>query len=58
MLLDHLGIQQKILRPRGGQYLMRPKAARDIPAESVTKVSLQMLDNNNCNMDNSRYRRD
>jgi SAM-dependent methyltransferase len=38
LLLDHLCIEEKIVQPTGGQYLMRPKAAGDIPAESVTKV--------------------
>lgn len=37
MLLDHLCIEEKILRPRGGQYLMRSKAAGDVPAAGMTK---------------------
>jgi len=30
MLLDHLCIKEKIVRPSGGQYLMRPRAVSDI----------------------------
>jgi len=31
LLLDHVCIQEKILKPAGGQYLMRPKPIGDIP---------------------------
>ena len=30
MLLDHLCIEEKFVRPTGGQYLMRPKSADDV----------------------------
>ena len=30
MLLDQLCIEEKIVRPRGGQYLMRPRAGSEI----------------------------
>jgi hypothetical protein len=33
MLLDHLCIEEKIVQPRGGQYLMRPRSVNDIPAK-------------------------
>jgi 2-polyprenyl-3-methyl-5-hydroxy-6-metoxy-1,4-benzoquinol methylase len=36
MLLDHLCIEEEIVQPRGGQYLMRPRAINDIPAKSTT----------------------
>lgn len=32
MLLDRLCIEEKIVQPTGGQYLMRPRAANGIPA--------------------------
>jgi SAM-dependent methyltransferase len=32
MLLDHLSIEERVVQPSGGQYLMRPRAANDIPA--------------------------
>jgi SAM-dependent methyltransferase len=32
ILLDRLCIEEKIVQPRGGQYLMRPRAANEIPA--------------------------
>ena len=34
MLLDHLCIQEKIVRPTGGQYLMRPRSVDGVPARS------------------------
>jgi 2-polyprenyl-3-methyl-5-hydroxy-6-metoxy-1,4-benzoquinol methylase len=33
MLLDHLCIEEKIVQPRSGQYLMRPRSVNDIPAK-------------------------
>ncbi len=36
MLLDRLCIEGEIVRPTGGQYLMRPKPVNDIPAKSTT----------------------
>jgi 2-polyprenyl-3-methyl-5-hydroxy-6-metoxy-1,4-benzoquinol methylase len=36
MLFDHLCIEEKIVRPTGGQYLMRPKSLSDIPAKTAT----------------------
>jgi SAM-dependent methyltransferase len=36
MLLDGLCIEEKIVQPTGGQYLMRPRAVNDIPAKSTT----------------------
>jgi SAM-dependent methyltransferase len=36
MLLDRLCIEEKIVQPAGGQYLMRPRSVNDIPAESTT----------------------
>ncbi len=36
MLLDRLCIEEEIVRPTGGQYLMRPKPVNDIPAKSTT----------------------
>jgi hypothetical protein len=39
MLLDHLCIEEKIVRPTGGQYLMRPKSVSDVPAKSATTDS-------------------
>jgi hypothetical protein len=38
MLLDHLCIEEKIVSPTGGQYLMRPRPANDIPASSTLEV--------------------
>ena len=35
MLLDALCIREKIVRPGGGQYLMRPKPVKDIPAKNT-----------------------
>ena len=35
MLLDALCIGEKIVRPSGGQYLMRPKPVQDIPAKNT-----------------------
>jgi SAM-dependent methyltransferase len=35
MLLEHLCIEENILSPTGGQYLMRPKPANDLPSESA-----------------------
>ncbi len=37
MLLDHLCIEEEIVRPTGGQYLMRPRAVDDVPAKSTTE---------------------
>lgn len=31
LLLDHVCVQEKILQPTGGQYLMRPRPANEIP---------------------------
>jgi hypothetical protein len=39
MLLDHLCIEEKIVRPTGCQYLMRPRSVGDIPAKSATTDS-------------------
>ena len=36
MLLDHLCIEEGIVQPAGGQYLMRPRLVNDIPAKSTT----------------------
>jgi SAM-dependent methyltransferase len=36
ILLDRLCIEEKIVAPTGGQYLMRPRSLNDIPAESAT----------------------
>ena len=36
MLFDQLCIEEKIVRPTGGQYLMRPKSVSDIPAKTAT----------------------
>jgi SAM-dependent methyltransferase len=36
MLLDRLCIEEKIVQPVGGQYLMRPRSVNDIPAKSTT----------------------
>ncbi len=33
MLLDHLCIEEKIVPPAGGQYLMRPRMVDDVPAK-------------------------
>jgi SAM-dependent methyltransferase len=38
MLLEHLCIEEKILSPTGGQYLMRPKPANDLPGQSVAAM--------------------
>jgi SAM-dependent methyltransferase len=35
MLLDHLCIEEKILSPTGGQYVMRPRAINDITAKGT-----------------------
>jgi SAM-dependent methyltransferase len=34
MLLDHLCIEEKIVSPTGGQYLMRPRSDTEIPAKA------------------------
>ena len=34
MLLDHLCIEEEIVSPVGGQYLMRPRAIPDFPAKN------------------------
>ena len=36
MLLDHLCIEEGIVRPAGGQYLMRPRSVNEIPAKDTT----------------------
>jgi SAM-dependent methyltransferase len=36
MLLDRLCIEEEIVQPTGGQYLMRPRPVNDIPAKSPT----------------------
>jgi SAM-dependent methyltransferase len=36
MLLDRLCIEEEIVQPTGGQYLMRPRPVNDIPAKSTT----------------------
>ena len=36
MLFDRLCLEEKIVRPRGGQYLMRPKSVHDLPAKNTT----------------------
>lgn len=33
LLLDHVCIQERVLQPTGGQYLMRPRPAKEIPAK-------------------------
>ena len=38
MLFDELYIEEKIVQPRGGQYLMRPRSVDDIPAKSATSA--------------------
>jgi SAM-dependent methyltransferase len=35
LLLDHVCIQEKVLQPTGGQYLMRPRPASEIPAPDM-----------------------
>jgi len=35
LLLDHLCIEEKIVQPAGGQYLMRPRSVDDIPAKAT-----------------------
>lgn len=35
ILLDQLCIEEEIVQPRGGQYLMRPRAANEIPATAA-----------------------
>jgi SAM-dependent methyltransferase len=35
MLLDHLCIEEKIVAPTSGQYLMRPRPVNEIPAKAV-----------------------
>jgi len=35
LLLDHLCIEEKIVQPAGGQYLMRPRSVDDIPAKTT-----------------------
>src|SRR6266536_3840501 len=35
MLLDRWCIEEKIMQPTGGQYLMRPRSVNDIPAKSA-----------------------
>jgi SAM-dependent methyltransferase len=37
LLLDHLCIQEKIVKPAGGQYLMRPKSVSDIQRSGHTR---------------------
>jgi SAM-dependent methyltransferase len=37
LLLDHLCIQEKILEPTGGQYLMRPRPANEIPSLATSR---------------------
>jgi SAM-dependent methyltransferase len=36
MLLDDLCIEEEVVQPRGGQYLMRPRFVNDIRAKSTT----------------------
>jgi hypothetical protein len=36
MLLDRLCIDEKIVEPRGGQYLMRPKPLNETPVKNAT----------------------
>jgi hypothetical protein len=36
MVLDRVCIEEKILKPRGGQYLMRPKAVDEVSAGGTT----------------------
>ncbi|HEV8618872.1 MAG TPA: hypothetical protein VGQ70_05200, partial [Candidatus Udaeobacter sp.] len=36
MLLERLCIEEKIVEPTGGQYLMRPRSVNDIPAKNTT----------------------
>jgi SAM-dependent methyltransferase len=36
MLLDRLCIDEKIVQPTGGQFLMRPRSVNNIPAKSTT----------------------
>jgi len=36
MLLDHLCIEEGIVQPAGGQYLMRPRPVNEIPARTTT----------------------
>lgn len=38
LLLDHLCIQEKIVQPTGGQYLMRPRPANEIPEPDTPGV--------------------
>jgi SAM-dependent methyltransferase len=35
LLLDHVCIEEKILQPTGGQYLMRPRPVNEIPAKAT-----------------------
>jgi len=39
LLLDHVCIQEKVLQPTGGQYLMRPKPVSDIPMRDMPNES-------------------
>jgi SAM-dependent methyltransferase len=39
MLLDHLCIEEEIVRPTGGQYLMRARAVGDVPAKRRPKAN-------------------
>jgi hypothetical protein len=40
LLLDHLCIEEKIVQPAGGQYLMRPRSVDDIPAKTTDGQSI------------------
>jgi len=42
MLLDHLCIEEKIVRPTGGQYLMRPRSVDEIQSRSAPGTSSLM----------------
>jgi SAM-dependent methyltransferase len=39
MLLDHLCIEEEIVEPTGGQYLMCPRAVDDVPARITPKAN-------------------
>ncbi len=39
LLLDHLCIEEKIVQPTGGQYLMRPRPVNEIPAKAENGVT-------------------
>ena len=50
LLLDHLCIEEKIVQPTGGQYLMRPRPVNAIPAKAAAtseESGTKIVENNN-----------